>query len=73
MTPTIHIHRAQQSAARIQALADPHRPVHAQPIIMPTRPQPAPRGAWVGLALAISCMLAFAAIAGLIAATLIKR
>ena len=74
MTPTIHIHRAQQSAARIQALADPHRPVHAQPIVTPARKfEVQPRNAWIGLLLAIASMLAFVAIAALITAALIKR
>lgn len=74
MTPTIHIHRSQQSAARIEALADPHRPVHKQPIITPAREhQQGPRCPWVGLALALGMIIAFAAIVGLIAGLYIKR
>ena len=74
MNPTIHIHRAQQSAARIQALAEPHRPVtHAQPIISPARPQQGPRNAWVGLALCIGLAIAFAAAVGLAAGILLRN
>lgn len=74
MTPTIHILRAQQSAARIEALADPHRPVHKQPIITPARKIDVnPINAWIALALALLGFIAFAAIVGIIAGTLIKR
>lgn len=75
MTPTIHIHRAQQSAARIQALADPHRePSHLQPIITPARKiDVQPANAWIALAVALASIVVFAAIVGLIAGILIKR